>query len=277
MEVEFVKISPTENMTVIATSPVERKNQLKAGGELIKYASVYAEQAGFMEEPEDKRAMARLQMMAGEFCGNGTMSAAVYTAWKNGIKTGEEKIIPMEVSGASGILECWVRAVDVSRGKYEAQVSMPLPLAIKKGIYDIDGEKYELSAVSLPGITHIIIPSDMIGSGFKEKLERSVEAVGSKIDDDAFGLIVFDEKESRIDPLVAVRSAGSLCWERGCGSGSEAVGIYMADKLKKSVRLALKQPGGIIKTDVTYENGIKDVSIKGLAAIAAWGKAFVDI
>ena len=143
MEVEFVKISPTENMTVIATSPVERKNQLKAGGELIKYASVYAEQAGFMEEPEDKRAMARLQMMAGEFCGNGTMSAAVYTAWKNGIKTGEEKIIPMEVSGARGILECWVRAVDVSRGKYEAQVSMPLPLAIKKGIYDIDGEEYE--------------------------------------------------------------------------------------------------------------------------------------
>ena len=75
---------------------------------------------------------------------------------------------------------------------------------------------------------------------------------------------------------MAVKSAKSLCWERGCGSGSEAVGIYMADRLKRDVKLRLKQPGGIIETSVVYENGIKSASIKGAVKIAAEGSAFTD-
>ena len=66
MEVKFVKISPTENMTVIVTSPVEREKQLAIGTELIKYSSVYAEQAGFMEKPQNPKAAARLQMILDE-------------------------------------------------------------------------------------------------------------------------------------------------------------------------------------------------------------------
>lgn len=158
MEVKFVKISPTENMTVIVTSPVEREKQLAIGTELIKYSSVYAEQAGFMEKPQNPKAAARLQMMAGEFCGNGTMSAAVYTAWKKGIQSRETAVIPMEVSGADGILDCMVWAVDAENGKFEAQVSMPLPEKIEQRKIEIDKKAYDVTAVVLPGIVHMIIP-----------------------------------------------------------------------------------------------------------------------
>lgn len=276
MEVKFVKISPTENMTVIVTSPVEREKQLAIGTELIKYSSVYAEQAGFMEKPQNPKAAARLQMMAGEFCGNGTMSAAVYTAWKKGIQSGETAVIPMEVSGADGILDCMVWAVDAEKGKFEAQVSMPLPEKIEQRKIEIDKKTYDVTAVVLPGIVHMIIPAGLLGEDFREKLERNAQKIGENIDDDAFGLIVFDEEKSEINPLVAVKSAKSLCWERGCGSGSEAVGIYMADRLKRDVKLRLKQPGGTIETSVVYENGIKSASIKGAVKIAAEGSAFTD-
>ena len=276
MEVKFVKISPTENMTVIVTSPVEREKQLAIGTELIKYSSVYAEQAGFMEKPQNPKAAARLQTMAGEFCGNGTMSAAVYTAWKKGIQSGETAVIPMEVSGADGILDCMVWAVDAEKGKFEAQVSMPLPEKIEQRKIEIDKKVYDVTAVVLPGIVHMIIPAGLLGEDFMERLERNAESIGKNIDDDAFGLIVFDEEKSEINPLVAVKSAKSLCWERGCGSGSEAVGIYMADRLKRDVKLRLKQPGGIIETSVVYENAIKSASIKGAVKIAAEGSAFTD-
>lgn len=276
MEIEFVKISPTENMTVIVTSDVEREKQLEVGTELIKYSSVYAEQAGFLEKAVSPDAVSRLQMMAGEFCGNGTMSAAVYTAWKNGIKNGEHTVIPMEVSGADGILDCKVMAVDTDNGKYEAEVLMPLPVNIFDDDYVIDGKTYRLTAVAFPGIIHIIIPAGLIGIDFREKLERSAHSISRKISEEAFGLIVFDEEKNEINPLVVVKSADSFCWERGCGSGSEAVGVYAANKYKKSVRLKLKQPGGVIETAVLYENGIREASIKGAVRIVAEGKAFVE-
>lgn len=282
MEVDFVKLSPTENMTVLVTSPVEREKQLRAGTELIKYSSVHAEQAGFMEKPQNPGATARLQMMAGEFCGNGAMSAAVYEAEKMGIGTGETRIIPLEVSGADGVLDCTVTALDRENGIYSACVDMPLPLDISRGKYFVGGIEHTLTAVRLPGITHIIIPREILdeqGIGLKE-LEASVYRTGEDIEDDAFGLMVFeagaDVESGEITPLVAVRSAKSLCWERGCGSGSEAVGAYMAHSLEKSIKLKLKQPGGIIETSVIYENGIKKVSIRGMVKICARGKAFVD-
>ena len=86
---------------------------------------------------------------------------------------------------------------------------------------------------------------------------------------------MFDEENMRIDPLVVVKSAGSVYWERGCGSGSEATGIYLAYKNKESIKCGLKQPGGIITVDVEYDNGIKKAAITGKVKIAAEGTAYI--
>ena len=84
----------------------------------------------------------------------------------------------------------------------------------------------------------------------------------------------FDEKEKSLKPLVAVEDV-SLIWERGCGSGSEATGIYLAYKNKESIKCGLKQPGGIITVDVEYDNGIKKAAITGKVKIAAEGTAYI--
>ena len=69
MELKFIKTSPTENMTLLIETPVPRELHLEVAEKLIAYGSVYAEQAGYIEEPENPLAEKRLQMMAGEFCG----------------------------------------------------------------------------------------------------------------------------------------------------------------------------------------------------------------
>ena len=74
MEISFVKLSPTQNVTVLATSPVPRAEQPAAAAKLLAYDGVGGEQAGFLEKPAHSAARARLQMMGGEFCGNAAMS-----------------------------------------------------------------------------------------------------------------------------------------------------------------------------------------------------------
>ena len=69
-----------------------------------------------------------------------------------------------------------------------------------------------------------------------------------------FGLLLFDEKEKSLKPLVAVEDV-SLIWERGCGSGTSAVGAYLAAREKKDITVSLKQPGGVMHATVSYQNG----------------------
>ncbi len=272
MKVDFIKLSPTENMTILVKTPVPRDKQLAVGTALMEYSSVYGEQAGFIEPPECGEAEARLQMMAGEFCGNGTMAAAAYIASQREMETGERTDIKLEVSGAEGVLTCGVEKLEDG---FRGTVDMPLPLGVKNEIYYIGGDAYDLPTVYLPGIRHIILPKKTIGEGFKEKTERSIKELEAKINDDAFGIIVFDEEQCRIDPLVIVKSAGSIFWERGCGSGSEAAGVYLADRERKNISVGLKQPGGTIDVNVKYENGIKSVAISGKVQISAEGTAYI--
>ena len=270
MEIEFVKLSPTENMTVLVKTPVPRDKQLETGVRLIQYSSVYAEQADFIEKPQNPMAEARLQMMAGEFCGNGTMAMAAYIARQKGLKPGEGASIALEVSGADGILTCEIEAAE---NGYRAAVEMPKPDSIAYEDCGILGQS--LPVVCLPGIKHIIVSKELLGDKFKDFLEGHIEELKKQILCDAFGIIVFDEKNMRIDPLVIVKSADSLFWERGCGSGSEAVGIYLSWRDKRDVNIGLGQPGGIIDVSVKYNNGIESVSIAGNVYIAAEGRAYI--
>ena len=86
MEVKFIKASPTENMTLLIETPVAREKQLAVAERLIAYGSVYAEQAGYIEEAENPAAEKRLQMMAGEFCGNASLSLAAWLAQKKNLQ-----------------------------------------------------------------------------------------------------------------------------------------------------------------------------------------------
>ncbi|MEA4971818.1 MAG: hypothetical protein VB119_01435 [Candidatus Metalachnospira sp.] len=273
MKIDFVKISPTENITILVKSPVTKENQLYVGTELIKYSSVYAEQVGFIEKPLSSNVVSRLQMMAGEFCGNGTMALAAYKVFEQGLNSGNEIDVPLEVSGADDALMCHIKVLE--QGKYVGTVNMPLPLVIKEDNYIICGREMTLPTVVFEGIKHIILPKEYIGDNFRNVLETSIESLNNQIDCDAFGIIVFDEEKNYINPLVSIKSAGSLYWERGCGSGSEAIGVYLAHRYKKSIECDISQPGGTITVKVEYRDKIVSASITGNVIIVAEGTAYI--
>lgn len=273
MELQFVKTSPNENMTLLIESPVPRSQHLAVAKALIAYGSVYAEQAGYIEEPENKGACARLQMMAGEFCGNATLSLGAYLFSKKHPQTGAEKNFLLEVSGADRLIDCHMKK---EADGYLGQLSMPLPTKITTETYVLDGVSYELETVYLPGITHIIVPKALWGEKARDKAEQAVTAWENQISEEAFGILLFDEREMTLEPLVCVKNA-SLVWERGCGSGTTALGAALASKKQSSLSLGLKQPGGVMYIDADWKNGkLHALTLTVHVKIAAVGTAYLE-
>jgi diaminopimelate epimerase len=277
MEVQFVKLNPTENMTILVESPAKRAQYPEIAARLMAYGSVYAEQAGFIEPPSDPAAWARLWMAGGEFCGNAAMSLAAYLAWQRELPPGAVLAVPLEVSGAPGPVVCRVVS---EAGGFRCSLAMPLPEALEVLSLPLGGKNRNFTAVKLPGITHVIIPTEAAGSAGRELrgfVEQAAEDWGNIIGADALGVILFNRKEGRIDPLVRVKFPPSLVWERGCGSGSAAVGAYLADRERAGIRLPLAQRGGVIEIDAKWEQGrVSSLSITGTVRIVARGTAYIN-
>ncbi|MGN0135434.1 hypothetical protein [Anaerotignum sp.] len=272
MELKFIKTSPTENMTLLIQSPVPRKQQLATAEKLIAYGSVYAEQAGYIEEPENPLAEKRLQMMAGEFCGNASLSLAAWLAKEKGLPVGEKTEIVLEVSGADDLVRCEIQREEKG---FFGRVAMPLPKAVEKRTFLLDGESLELDTVIFAGITHIIVPASLWGEERAARAEQAAKAWAGEMPE-AFGILLFDAEKKQLTPLVSVEDV-SLIWERGCGSGTSAIGVYLAEKTGKSVSVSLKQPGGSMGVEAEYVNGkIQALFITGHVSIVAEGTAYLS-
>ncbi len=272
MEVRFIKASPTENMTLLIETPVPREEQLTAAERLIAYSGVYAEQAGYIEEAESPAAEKRLQMMAGEFCGNASLSLAAWLAKGKSLAIGAKTDITLEVSGAEGLIFCEMERE--AENRFLGRVAMPLPQSIETGVFTLDGEKIELTAVTFAGITHIIVPLSLWGEAAQEKAERAAR-VWAKALPPVFGILVFQEEDRRLLPLIAVGEV-SLIWERGCGSGTAAIGAYLAAREQKDCSIALMQPGGTMRAEAAYEAGkITRLTVTGRVVLVAEGTAYL--
>lgn len=271
MELQFIKTSPTENMTLLIETPVPREQHLEIAEKMIAYGNVYAEQAGYIEQPENPAAEKRLQMMAGEFCGNASLSLAAVLAEEKGLCVGEEAEIILEVSGADSLVNCRMKKEEKG---YSGRVAMPLPKAIEYRIFHLEGETCELAVVVFEGISHIIVPAALWGEAGVKKAELAAVEWADKMPA-AFGILLFDEAKGELRPLVSVQGV-TLIWERGCGSGTCAIGAYLAEKEGKSLSISLKQPGGIMGTEVAYANGtFESLHITGKVSIVAKGIAYL--
>ena len=271
MEVKFIKTSPTENMTLLIETSVPGEDRLTVAERLIAYGSVYAEQAGYIEEATDPRAEKRLQMMAGEFCGNASLSLAAVLAERKGLALGEEREIFLEVSGADCPVSCRMKKEEKG---YFGKVEMPLPKELETKTFRLDGQEYTLTAVVFEGITHVIVPAAVWGEDDGKRLERAAREWADDLPE-AFGLLLFDEAKMTLRPLVSIQNV-SLIWERGCGSGTSAIGAYLAKGEGHSLSVTLHEPGGEMGAEVTYENGsITALSITGHVSIVAEGTAYL--
>lgn len=271
MELHFIKTSPTENMTLLIETPVPREQQLEIAERLIAYGSVYAEQAGYIEEATHPQAEKRLQMMAGEFCGNASLSLAAVLAEEKGLAQGEETEILLEVSGTEALVCCRMKKEETG---YFGRVAMPLPRSIEKKMFSLEGKSYELTVVAFAGISHIVVPASLWGADGAAKAEAAAKAWAAELPA-AFGILLFDEEKQTLQPLVCVQGA-TLIWERGCGSGTSAIGAYLAAREGKSLSVNLQQPGGVMGAEVVYENEtMQSLQITGKVSIVARGTAYL--
>ncbi|UQZ88325.1 diaminopimelate epimerase [Deltaproteobacteria bacterium Smac51] len=274
MDIQFIKLSPTQNMTILVESPVPRELHKEVAQELMKYDGVFAEQVGFIEAPEhNPDAWGRLQMMGGEFCGNATMSLAAVLAMGREIPDGRPVDVPLEVSGLDGIIN-----VDLTLQGHEAHcsVEMPRPEKIEQLTLHLKGEDYQINVVTLEGITHIIVDVDLVSGDKAIFAERALREWKSNFSAEALGLILYDRVRNFIKPLIYVESTDSFVWERGCGSGSAALGAYLAHKAQGTVGVDIAQPGGVITVMSGYkpDRTMKTV-ISGNVKLVARGVAYL--
>lgn len=270
MKLEFVKISPTQNMTILVTDTHPRKEYQQIAERLLDYGHLFAEQVGFIEEPENRQAVARLQMMGGEFCGNATMSLAAYLVWKKQLPMGSVEEILLEVSGAEELLNC---RVEVREEGLVGKVKMPSATHIEEQVLSLNGKEITAYQVILPGIIHYIVPKEQVDLTDEQALQVLLRSLGEGEETDALGLIFWERKDNSIVPLVYVIPTDTMIWERGCGSGSAAVGAFLAQGILEETSYTVPQPGGEIVVTASPEG---DLWIQGKVQIVAEGTAYLQ-
>lgn len=263
MKLDFVKISPSQNMTVFVTSDVDPKDYANVGNTLMAYDYVNAEQAGFIVDPVNKNTILRLEMSGGEFCGNAVLAAAAYSVYK-GLTTENQFFI--EASGADLPLLCDVEMK--SEVLYHAKGEMPQALSTEDTVISLHGRNISGTLVKLEGITHFVInvwPD-------KDDFQEILSAINEITEDKAIGIIPYrhiNNETYEIRPFISVTNTGSTFFERSCGSGTLALGIYLAHQSDENI-FAIQQPGGTIDVEIGTKNYIStDVQItcEGVAYI----------
>ncbi len=254
MVFNFIKASPSQNTTVFITGRCSPSLYGKIARAAMSYEYLNAEQVGFITRPEDKGSVIRLEMAGGEFCGNASLAAAAYAVYK-GIS--DKTNFNIEVSGADYPLECNVKAV--SPFIYNAECEMPKPISVEKHTVNIEDHNLTGSLVNFDGISHYVFDK---WQEDKLKLDMVLEAVLSSVEAKAVGVIPYkklDRDRYEIMPYVWVRETGSRVFERGCGSGSMALGIHLKGQVEGELNIV--QPGGII-TVKTHKKNLISTNVK---------------
>ncbi|MCD5415397.1 MAG: diaminopimelate epimerase [Clostridiales bacterium] len=277
MKLNFIKVNPTENMTVFILDQISRVRYKDIACQVMKYSSIYAEQVGFIERIDNgsTEMPVRLHMMGGEFCVNAVRAFAaviVNKGYTNNKNKEEKTLLNIEIYGTREKVRCEVESINSS--KYISIAKIPL----HEDIYDYcvmyNRLKYKGVIVEFGGIVHFVVDYKIDS---KEKFfYESMRQFAKLKDFDAFGVMFFDEKSAYMEPLVYVRQTKSLIYERGCGSGTAAVGIIKARKHNRSIKEHIEQPGGKLLVEIILrEDEICSISIGGTVEIVAEGLVYI--
>lgn len=268
MEIRYTLLDPTKNMTVLVETAMDRGLYARAARELLS-SIPEAEQVGWLEPASTPGCWGRLQMMGDEFCGNATMATASLLASRRGLRSGETADVPLEVSGAEGPLTC--RVLGEADGSFRGTVRLPLPERLSEQDFDLRGERLRLPVVELPGITHVLVPEEKLS---RTEAERLIRPWGESFDAEAVGILLLRGEE--MTPLVLVKPTDSAVWERGCGSGSAAVGAWNARRTGGEAVTEVRQPGGVITVQAAWDGErVSSLAITGTIRVEKQGVASV--
>ena len=249
MRIDYSILDPSGNKTIIVETLVGRDDHKKVA-DILMQRHEDVEQVGFLEEAADGHDI-RLQMAGGEFCGNATMCAAAVYLKNTGRDKGNVRIA---VSGSDEILDV---ILDNAGGDWKGTAEMPIPNSVWLRILpDEDGKDVSVPVVHFKGISHAIVSWNL---DYKDA-ERLIDTWCDMLEVDSLGILLFDEENSKLVPLVYVKKSDTLFWEHSCASGTAAVGVWLAVDKNENVSLSLKQPGGEIGVEARY----KDESMESL-------------
>lgn len=254
MKLNFVKLSPAENTTVLITDYVSTIDYAKVANKVMSYNYLNAEQVGFIKESKDDKSVLRLEMPGEEFCGDGLMSAAVVARWMEYCSEDEFKL---ESSGLNSSVKCKVRSIQ--RNLYKVKMSMPVEHQLVDYETTCRNHKVSGKLVILSGINHLILNNDQ-NKYELEFIAELVKQVALELKVKAMGVIPYRTvgKEIKIEPCIHVPKTGKLLFESGCGSGTLALGFYLSQKYNRSVNMNIKQPGGVINVEVNVLNSVNE-------------------
>ena len=239
MNIEYWKVDPTGNITLIVETPVPRESQSRIAAELLRRDND-AEQVGFFEAPEKAGARLRLQMMGGEFCGNATRAYGMYIAQQKGGLSS----VRLRVSGCDHVVTA---QVDLKSGT--ARAEMPCPRSVKR--VTVNGREGTL--VDLTGIAHFVVEGVEPSEGFFRAAESIFSGIAGL---DACGVIFLDAEKRSMTPLVKVIETDSLVWEGSCGSGSVACAVAQSERMENGgFSCEYQQPAGAVRASVERQGG----------------------
>lgn len=244
---EFVKTSPAQNTTVIVTSYCPRSYYFAVAEKAMSFDYLHAEQVGFLVAPRSKDAVIGLEMAGGEFCGNATLSAAAFAVYKG---LTDKRVFNIDASGADEPIKC--RVEKVSDYCFSASCTMPQAKRIEAMEFELPNKTVKGNLVEFKGISHFVLEA---GDDFAEYMELS-RVLKQVVDAGAIGIIPYrklTDKTYKIKPFVHVKAIDSNVFERGCGSGSLALGIYLKQAYGISKEIEVIQPGGVIRVGLGNE------------------------
>lgn len=182
------------------------------------------EQCCFVTKPRNSNAVARVEMMGGEFCGNAARSVIAL------VTKGQDYEGLIEVSGVDDPL-----SFVVSKG----QIRLQMPLPKEKSLVE---EVEEGFLVHLDGITHLVVlgknstsPRELFNA-LKDENKYNCTSYP------AFGVSFFDPETKNADFCVWVNAVDTVFDETACGSGTSSIGIALAKAKGQSVMESVIQP-----------------------------------
>jgi diaminopimelate epimerase len=157
---------------------------------------------------------------------------------------------------------------------------MPAAYQLNNWEGEVEGVKLEGTLVKLDGISHLLLKENEYLQD--DLMEKTVKKLAEESKADALGVIKYKKrgKKYEITPCIYVPGTGSLVFERGCGSGTLALGFYKAEQEANSLQLTVVQPGGTITANVKLAASrdsitVKRVHLQTKVDITCTGKVFV--
>lgn len=272
-EVDFVKLSPTCNTTLLVTSRHPVRHYRAIAEQLLRAEHVHAEQVGFILPAESPEAQVRLHMAGDEFCANATMALAAFHAAMQGLDGPVE--LRLEASGAADLLDCRVERQDSG---YRCQLASPLPIRIDPHPFPgaPSGAPSGAAMVRYADAVHLVIECSGHDAVLRERAEQAAAQLGNSEGVSVVGVMLYDTVRGVLAPLINVPALGSLVWEGSCGSGTASLGAYLAAKTQAPVSAAVRQPGGTMHVQADYGSGkVTGLRVTGQVAIVAEGTAYI--